>query len=221
MSSGGKSKSVYRKSLPREGPQRQIKEGFCLDVTASEGEEENDLEIHFPGLNNQLIHELLDYHAERGDVQTCVMLVLVLGEHIQPPVKKIRVQQWLCSYIDLLQRLQLFSVAARIVSTCGDEYVQASYQMTSVIQMMCINQNCRNQFVQVHPNFKGLCPMCAQMLSKCSICQEPVRSVYVWCQGCGHGGHLSHIYDWFRVEETCPTGCGHRCNLKNVIMNSS
>jgi hypothetical protein len=46
-----------------------------------------------------------------------------------------------------------------------------------------------------------------------------VKGIYVWCPGCGHGGHLEHALEWFGgsngnpVREMCPTGCGHRCNM--------
>jgi hypothetical protein len=47
--------------------------------------------------------------------------------------------------------------------------------------------------------------------------KEPVKGVFVWCPGCGHGGHLEHALEWFggidnRLREMCPTGCGHHCN---------
>ena len=35
----------------------------------------------------------------------------------------------------------------------------------------------------------------------------------------GHGGHIDCAMQWFggpngkMVRETCPTGCGHRCNM--------
>jgi len=43
--------------------------------------------------------------------------------------------------------------------------------------------------------------------------QEPVSGLYVWCQGCAHGGHLSHLKKWFSENEQCPIGCGHKCHL--------
>ena len=47
----------------------------------------------------------------------------------------------------------------------------------------------------------------------CFLCHEPVVGMYVWCPGCGHGGHLEHALQWFGAsQEMCPTGCGHRCN---------
>mmetsp|Transcript_63395 Transcript_63395/g.141339 ORF Transcript_63395/g.141339 Transcript_63395/m.141339 type:complete len:130 (-) Transcript_63395:73-462(-) len=50
----------------------------------------------------------------------------------------------------------------------------------------------------------------------CSVCQLPVRGLYAWCQGCGHGGHASHMRQWFEHNVNCPAGCGHRCQLRFV-----
>jgi hypothetical protein len=45
----------------------------------------------------------------------------------------------------------------------------------------------------------------------CSVCEEPVKGLYIWCQGCSHGGHMEHLEKWFAVHTVCPTGCGHKC----------
>ena len=55
------------------------------------------------------------------------------------------------------------------------------------------------------------CRKCQKVAAQCSLCQLPVHGLQVWCQGCGHGGHLGEIQAWFRTEEECPSGCGHRC----------
>jgi len=41
----------------------------------------------------------------------------------------------------------------------------------------------------------------------------PVKGVYMWCQGCAHGGHLQHIISWFDQHQLCPAGCGHCCEF--------
>lgn len=59
------------------------------------------------------------------------------------------------------------------------------------------------------------CGSCTRAISTCSLCLLPVRGVYLWCQGCGHGGHLPHMTDWFGAQSSlCPTGCGHVCSLE-------
>ena len=44
----------------------------------------------------------------------------------------------------------------------------------------------------------------------CEICKKPTLGLFVWCPGCGHGGHLSHMTKLLDSNGTCP-GCGHRC----------
>jgi len=39
----------------------------------------------------------------------------------------------------------------------------------------------------------------------------------VWCQVCGHGGHLEHMTAWHRDNEQCPAGCGHNCARQGTL----
>lgn len=48
----------------------------------------------------------------------------------------------------------------------------------------------------------------------------PVRIIFsvsifagnsIFCLRCGHGGHTTHIQDWFKDNAVCPTGCSCRC----------
>lgn len=42
-----------------------------------------------------------------------------------------------------------------------------------------------------------------------------------FCLTCGHGGHASHMLEWFKEQNTCPTGCGCKClQGKTYITNS-
>lgn len=66
---------------------------------------------------------------------------------------------------------------------------------------------------------RQVCKNCRRRVAMCFICHEPVTGMFVWCPGCGHGGHLEHALQWFGglngkgVRTVCPTGCGHKCNL--------
>lgn len=42
---------------------------------------------------------------------------------------------------------------------------------------------------------------------------EVIKGLYVWCQGCSHGGHMRHLKEWFSKHPECPTGCGHLCEI--------
>lgn len=80
------------------------------------------------------------------------------------------------------------------------------------------------------------CPGCRKPLPRCALCltnlgtpsgsglgQIKDKSEYegklssfdswfTWCQTCRHGGHSSHITDWFNEHSECPvTGCQCKC----------
>ena len=36
---------------------------------------------------------------------------------------------------------------------------------------------------------------------------------FTWCQSCRHGGHASHLLEWFAEHSECPvTGCNCKCS---------
>ncbi|KAI1731887.1 zinc-ribbon like family domain-containing protein [Ditylenchus destructor] len=71
------------------------------------------------------------------------------------------------------------------------------------------------------------CPKCRKPLAKCAICRyhfgshadsfsstkhSAIDHWFVWCCHCNHGGHLSHIRDWFQEYKICPvSGCDCHC----------
>lgn len=138
----------------------------------SAGEPPAKLESYLKTVYPRLIEDILEHHAEQGDVQTCVMVALVLEKYIEVDAGRLR--QWLCSYVDVLQRMQLFPVAARIISTCNNEYVRARYQRSNVVAMECTTAGCNEKLVMTK-GFKGKCQTCSTTISECSICQLPVR----------------------------------------------
>lgn len=52
---------------------------------------------------------------------------------------------------------------------------------------------------------------CRQCASICAVCHHVVKGMFVWCQGCSHGGHLEHVMNWLKSNAHCPAGCGHLC----------
>lgn len=54
-------------------------------------------------------------------------------------------------------------------------------------------------------------PRCHRCASMCAVCHHVVKGLFVWCQGCSHGGHLQHIMKWLEGSSHCPAGCGHLC----------
>lgn len=44
---------------------------------------------------------------------------------------------------------------------------------------------------------------------------------FIWCSACSHGGHLSHLRDWFSINQLCPAGdCRCACPKVDNILNA-
>ncbi|XP_069312513.1 GATOR2 complex protein WDR59-like [Eulemur rufifrons] len=61
------------------------------------------------------------------------------------------------------------------------------------------------------------CALCKGFTFQCAICHVAVRGSSNFCLTCGHGGHTSHMMEWFRTQEVCPTGCGCHCLLESTF----
>lgn len=56
----------------------------------------------------------LNRHAENGDVQTSVSVLLVLGEQRAAQIDEAKQEQWFLGYIELLNRHQLWNTATQV-----------------------------------------------------------------------------------------------------------
>ncbi|XP_062593014.1 GATOR2 complex protein WDR59-like isoform X3 [Saccostrea cucullata] len=55
------------------------------------------------------------------------------------------------------------------------------------------------------------CGSCKSLAFNCSICHIGVKGNSTFCLRCGHGGHTTHMIDWFKENKECPTGCSCKC----------
>eukprot|EP00743_Colponemidia_sp_Colp-15_P008408 GILK01009135.1.p1 GENE.GILK01009135.1~~GILK01009135.1.p1 ORF type:complete len:835 (-),score=98.21 GILK01009135.1:161-2581(-) len=157
-------------------------------------------------LAEPMAHDALEFYAEQGDVQTCVAIVTVLGDRITVDSRKI--ESWAIAYIELLQRLELWVAAADTIRTCKLDSIKQMNQKGTTIWTSC--PHCGKPMASTSG---AACDNCGSLASWCSICQQPVRGLFLWCQGCGHGGHMKHVMEWFSSNSQCPTGCSHACSF--------
>ncbi|XP_028332324.1 GATOR complex protein WDR59 isoform X2 [Gouania willdenowi] len=61
------------------------------------------------------------------------------------------------------------------------------------------------------------CAVCKRLTFQCAVCHVAVRGSSNFCLSCGHGGHTSHMKEWFRQQEECPAGCGCHCLLQSTF----
>ncbi|KAI8065802.1 WD40-repeat-containing domain protein [Gongronella butleri] len=175
---------------------------------AKEGQKLSRKDLWPTWKHDTMVDELLDFYMEQGDVQTCVTLYLVLRRYIT--VDEHRVEEWFTAYLDILRRLKLWTAANAIIKASDIPRIQEQNQLATTIHVAC--NNCF-KLVAGTTNGAWACDKCRKLLNPCSVCHQTVKSLYVWCQGCNHGGHMGHMRDWFSSEKECPTGCGHQCVL--------
>ncbi|ORZ34773.1 WD40-repeat-containing domain protein [Catenaria anguillulae PL171] len=125
---------------------------------------------------------------------------------------KEQVEEWFVDYIDLLHRFKLYPTAASILDRCPLPSVRARLQESTTIFTSC--NMCFKPMVHAghYARAYWVCERCQKLVNPCSLCHRVVKGQYVWCQGCGHGGHVQCLYAWFmQGNKECPTGCGHEC----------
>ncbi|EPY85066.1 hypothetical protein CB1_000407007 [Camelus ferus] len=62
------------------------------------------------------------------------------------------------------------------------------------------------------------CAICKGFTFQCAICHVAVRGSSNFCLTCGHGGHTSHMMEWFRTQESlCLWAAGYSEDLDSAM----
>ncbi|XP_064455618.1 GATOR2 complex protein WDR24-like isoform X2 [Ornithodoros turicata] len=153
----------------------------------------------------EIVIEMLYEYVDEGDVQTSVSVMIVLGEKLKGYIEESTYEAWLLAYIGLLSHFQLWNVTAQVIQLCNVPSVSCLSQQSTSMHTQCIT--CKRPVSRV----PWYCDRCKALAGACAVCHEPVRGLYIWCQGCCHGGHIHHMREWFQKWKMCPSGCGHLC----------
>ena len=173
-----------------------------------------------------VIYEIIDFYSNQTNIQMCVTISLVLRDFIT--ISESQLEQWTYSYLDLLHRFKLWTVSARIIRDSPIPKIRSLNQESTFIHTACYNCHGTRQkiirSVSHIPNSPGpkigevsqngwICDRCLKVTTICSLCRLLVKGLYVWSQGCSHGGHAACLEEWFKTETSCPAGCGYVCFL--------
>ena len=136
-------------------------------------------------------------------------------------------EKWFTCYIDLLSRFQLWPEMTEVIGLSKLPNILQLNQSSTSVNLCCGNCGKPNYS---HGPFE--CQNCKTDTSICCVCDQTVHGLYVWCQGCSHGGHLDHLMLWFlgttsldsddsesaelsEPHESCPVeNCGHKCQFE-------
>uniref|UniRef100_A0A8C9IYG6 GATOR2 complex protein WDR24 n=1 Tax=Panthera tigris altaica TaxID=74533 RepID=A0A8C9IYG6_PANTA len=140
-----------------------------------------------PDFFSALVCDMLRFYAEQGDVQMAVSVLIVLGERVRKDIDEQTQEHWYTSYIDLLQRFCLWNVSNQVVKLSTSRAVSCLNQASTTLHVNC--SHCKRPM-----SSRGwVCDRCHRCASMCAVCHHVVKGLFVWCQGCSHGGHLQHI----------------------------
>ncbi len=184
-----------------------------------------------------MLRPLVDYHLEQlSDVQLPAHLLLLLDSQIESSIPAALATSIFLTYHHQLTSLSQYLPAARLRKAashrCPEVAEHGTYGIT-VGGPWC--SKCNKASKGAKP---GYCLRCHEYWANCPICdgQGPMAvsrddssgdvvaskshlsrgSSWVWCQGCGHGGHVGCLRLWWddvtASEGGCPTlGCLHDC----------
>eukprot|EP00761_Pharyngomonas_kirbyi_P002435 gb/GECH01002439.1/.p1 GENE.gb/GECH01002439.1/~~gb/GECH01002439.1/.p1 ORF type:complete len:937 (+),score=186.74 gb/GECH01002439.1/:1-2811(+) len=150
------------------------------------------------------IMEMLDFYCENGDVQMCVAVTAVIGHLLD--INQNRAQEWFFEYIELLRSFKLWVCAAEVIKYAPFNAINVMNRKMTTIHNTC--GKCQHRL----PNDTTKCSRCHHRTNVCAISHKPVRGLYMWCQACGHGGHMVLLSEWFSQRHSCPV-CSQRYSV--------
>lgn len=165
-------------------------------------EQNNSLYVHIIKSNVlQIVDYLIDVH---NDLYLATMIsylfhpILEKEGRTRDRLLRMEIDCW-----DYLKRLKLFVLANKL-KKFGLSELQKHHN-DPIIVMTCGCGICYDG------TKNSECSSCKKKVN-CACCSGLTKGLYVWCSGCGHGGHPEHIERWFKTNTNCPfNGCKHDC----------
>lgn len=159
---------------------------------------------HHP-LGGRFIIRLIETHIHMGDYATASTILCLFGNILKgnSDWNVLKGVQGAQSYADFLYCHGLLFKRSELLKILR---IRSSEDVPKV-----------GSFCERCKQNSQICSICQKNPVICSICRNNVKGMSTFCLKCGHGGHLSHVRDWFSKNELCPSGCGCKCSMS--LMN--
>ncbi|CAJ0581219.1 unnamed protein product, partial [Mesorhabditis spiculigera] len=155
------------------------------------------------------IAEVLQYHADLGDYQTCACVCLVVGAILGEVVAERAAGTWLSNYHEMLDSLELFVPSAAIRKFAWVKRINNMSLTGTHLTISCLQ--CRKRIVE------ATCQRCDKWLTECVVCDLMIFGMHWMCGKCRHPMHLDEAVEWFDVSSMCPvSGCMCQCKISDV-----
>ncbi|XP_046386654.1 GATOR complex protein WDR59 isoform X2 [Ischnura elegans] len=121
--------------------------------------------------------------------------------------KRLLYDEYKNEYSEILNRWHLLESRAQVL-----KYVSVPLEPHRGVEFLTDCQHCSRSVRGAH------CSYCKRLSLLCVICHVSVRGCSNFCLICGHGGHTHHIQNWFKYEDSCPSGCGCKCTEQSAAI---
>lgn len=128
------------------------------------------------------LKSLLEFFSNLGDVQMCATICMVFGQKIvdYKLVNPNQVDDWFLAYIEILERLCLWRVAAFFIKKCYRTRINQLSNESTFVKIWC--PHCRSTSTRASMR----CLKCRHFYNyTCTICETNVRGVWSSCAECG------------------------------------
>nr|KAG5698058.1 hypothetical protein BaRGS_016706 [Batillaria attramentaria] len=105
----------------------------------------------------------MSIRGNEGDVQTSVSMLIVLGDHVRSHIEEETQENWFLSYIDLLSRFQLWTIACEVIALSHLPQVCQMNQASTTIYTACSQCSRRLE------NNSWVCDRCKIVTNICCI----------------------------------------------------
>lgn len=186
---------------------------------AIEHEKTKESEVQKPWKLIEILTQLLDYSTAQGDIIMCCTLALLFYD--SGVITKETAMEWYLTYIDILRRKRLFTIAAKVANSVPQVLLPEIIKHTKNevdlrfycchCQKLLLNEKSKHRVKTGDFGF-WYCDNCNRMQLNCVYCNEPCKGLNVVVSlKCGHRGHYPCLREWFveGANVDCPGGCGY------------
>lgn len=187
-----------------------------------------------------VVSEWFNYESSKGVLNTAAIVLFIKPFLMPGTIDDNQARQILLHFHQRLNSMSLFTAATLLRKLCVPDYpaIYEQGRWGKEIGFAC--GMCGTMMIPdpKDPSAMKHCKKCNANMDGCSLCQQmglpdtidggleqsefdpkaPGAEMWVWCQGCQHGGHAACLTAWhaqggelFSGGECPVEGCGHAC----------
>lgn len=155
--------------------------------------------ILYDVLKNNIL-EIINFLIEmENDIILATLVIYIFQDVFDFDIKL--VNRVTISCIEYIRGFELHTPATALIKFSKSNLIKSINKKNSLILMTC--KNCNYKY---DASKTPLCNNCENNV-KCIVCGVSVVGLMYWNPNCSHGGHVSHMEEWYSKNSKCPNKC--------------